>query len=114
MEVVLLTEAAIQKASALLEAEKAKKPEAGEAGLAIGVIGGGCSGLQYALNFRNPTEDDLVHTYESGLRVIVDPKSAVFLQGTTIDFHDSLEQSGFEIQNPNARNSCGCNRSFGV
>ena len=114
MEVVKLTEAACNKARRLLDAEIAGNPEAVRAGLSVGVIGGGCSGLQYSLNFRNPTDEDFVYLCENGLPILVDPKSAVLLQGATIDFHDELGRSGFEVINPNATNGCGCGKSFGA
>jgi iron-sulfur cluster assembly protein len=83
-------------------------------GLRLKVVGGGCSGLRYELSF----DDDVSEadtTLESGdVRVIVDEKSALYLVGTTLDFVDSLQESGFKMLNPNARNSCGCGESFGA
>lgn len=80
-------------------------------GLRIAVVGGGCSGLQYKLGWDSANESDYIQTYE-GLCLIVDPKSAPFLVGATLEFHDGLDKSGFEIQNPNAKESCGCGNSF--
>lgn len=81
-------------------------------GLRMKVVGGGCSGLQYQLSF-----DDLVreidHAIEvDGVKVIVDEKSALYLVGARLDFIDTLQESGFKIQNPNASNTCGCGQSF--
>ena len=81
-------------------------------GLRMKVVGGGCSGLQYQLSF-----DDVVcevdHEIDAdGVRVIVDEKSALYLVGSRLDFIDTLQESGFKIQNPNASNSCGCGQSF--
>ena len=81
-------------------------------GLRMKVVGGGCSGLQYQLSF-----DDVVRAIDTeieveGVRVIVDEKSALYLVGTRLDFVDSLQESGFKIENPNASNTCGCGQSF--
>ncbi len=83
-------------------------------GLRLKVVGGGCSGLRYELSF----DDDVSEadtTLESGdVKLIVDEKSALYLVGTTLDFVDSLQESGFKMLNPNARNTCGCGESFGA
>lgn len=81
-------------------------------GLRMKVIGGGCSGLQYQLSF-----DDVVREIDNeievdGVRVIVDEKSALYLVGSVLDFVDTLQESGFKIENPNASNTCGCGQSF--
>jgi iron-sulfur cluster assembly protein len=81
-------------------------------GLRMKVIGGGCSGLQYQLSF-----DDVVREIDSeivvdGVKVIVDEKSALYLVGSRLNFVDTLEESGFKIENPNASNTCGCGQSF--
>ena len=106
-EVVKLTKKAQEQAKTLLS-----RKENPEQSLRVAVIGGGCSGLQYQIGWDNPTEDDFVHEYGNGLKVIIDPKSGTLLSGATMEFHDSLERSGFEIQNPNATSSCGCGKSF--
>ncbi len=83
-------------------------------GLRLKVVGGGCSGLRYELSFDHEVSEADT-TLESGeVRVIVDEKSALYLVGTTLDFVDSLQESGFKILNPNARNTCGCGESFGA
>ncbi len=81
-------------------------------GLRLKVVGGGCSGLQYQLMFDNKAGDLDSDEEVQGVRVIVDPKSAVYLVGTTVDYVDQLNQSGFKIENPNASNTCGCGESF--
>ena len=101
------TEAAQQIHSLLCEDGKAETH-----GLRLKVIGGGCSGLQYQLSF-----DDSVREIDSeiefeGIRVIVDEKSALYLVGSRLDFVDTLQESGFKIENPNASNTCGCGQSF--
>lgn len=81
--------------------------------LRVGVAGGGCSGFQYALGFDSNVdlEKDLVAEYH-GIQVAVDKKSDLYLDGTTIDFHDGLDRRGFTFDNPNAVKSCGCGSSF--
>jgi iron-sulfur cluster assembly accessory protein len=81
--------------------------------LRIGVAGGGCSGFQYALGFDEKIDEtnDLV-SEQHGIKVLVDKKSELFLDGTTIDFYEGLEKRGFTFENPNAVKSCGCGSSF--
>ena len=81
--------------------------------LRVAIQGGGCSGFQYGLGFDSVAEGDIELTLE-GVPVAVDPYSAPYLQGTTIDFLNSIEESGFKIDNPNATASCGCGHSFTV
>jgi iron-sulfur cluster assembly protein len=85
----------------------------GEVGLRVGVRGGGCSGFQYALALDERREDD--HVFESaGIRVLVDPASMRYVEGSTVDFTESFQGSGFEVSNPNVVASCGCGSSFRV
>jgi iron-sulfur cluster assembly protein len=81
-------------------------------GLRMKVIGGGCSGLQYQLSFDDEVREIDTEIEFGGVRVIVDEKSALYLVGTRLDFVDSLQESGFKIENPNASNTCGCGQSF--
>ena len=88
---------------------------AGEAEvLRIAIQGGGCSGFEYALGFdRGAQEGD--HELEfHGVKVVVDPFSAPYLKGSTIDFLETLQESGFKIDNPNVASACGCGSSFQV
>ena len=81
--------------------------------LRIGVAGGGCSGFQYSLGFDNQTDEAKDHVVEQhGIKVAVDKKSSLFLDGTIVDFHEGLEKRGFTFENPNAVRSCGCGSSF--
>lgn len=81
--------------------------------LRVGVAGGGCSGFQYSLGFDDNTDTTKDHVSEQhGIQVAVDKKSALFLDGTTVDFYDGLEKRGFTFDNPNAVKSCGCGSSF--
>ena len=81
--------------------------------LRVGVKGGGCSGFEYQLEFDNKVNEDADLLVEMhGVRVAVDKKSALFLDGTEIDFHEGLDKRGFVFNNPNATKSCGCGSSF--
>ena len=83
--------------------------------LRIGVAGGGCSGFQYKLTFDETADAAADHLMEQhGLKVAVDKKSDLFLDGTTLDFYDGLEKRGFTFDNPNVTKSCGCGSSFSV
>jgi iron-sulfur cluster assembly protein len=103
-----VTETASQQIRTLLDEEGKTQSH----GLRMKVVGGGCSGLKYELSF-----DDSVREIDSeiechGVRIIVDEKSALYLVGTVLDFVDTLQESGFKIQNPSANNTCGCGDSF--
>lgn len=91
---------------------RVQQPAAGN-GLRLGVIGGGCSGLSYEMDFSAQRPADNVLEYD-GFRVLLDPKSSIYLKGVTLDYHDGLKGKGFVFQNPNARNTCGCGESFAV
>jgi iron-sulfur cluster assembly protein len=81
-------------------------------GLRLGVLGGGCSGLSYQFKFDpKPRPTDTVMQFDD-VSVYIDPKSLVFLDGMTLDWKDSLIQSGFVFENPHAKKSCGCGTSF--
>ena len=84
--------------------------------LRLGVLGGGCSGLSYQFKFDTKTRPT-DHVYEFGdestrVRIAVDPKSILYLHGLTLDYQETLMQSGFVFHNPNAKKSCGCGTSF--
>jgi len=80
--------------------------------LRVAVIGGGCSGLQYRMDLVDGpvTRDILVES--NGVRVVVDPKSALFVSGSVLDFSDDLQKGGFKVTNPNAVAHCSCGESF--
>jgi iron-sulfur cluster assembly protein len=83
-----------------------------EGGLRLGVKGGGCSGLSYAIAFdTQPRERDRIFEF-GGVRVFVDPKSFVYLHGITLDYEETLMRQGFNFINPNSTRSCGCGTSF--
>ena len=79
----------------------------------VGVVGGGCSGFQYSFDFTNAFDDasDVLSEFH-GVGVVVDKKSDLFLDGTTLDFHEAIDKRGFTFNNPNAKKSCGCGSSF--
>ncbi len=103
-----------ERAAAKIKELQADEPEGDASVLRIAVQGGGCSGFEYALGFdRGAQEGD--HEVEAhGVRVVVDPYSAPYLQGASIDFLDGLQESGFKIENPNVVSACGCGHSFQV
>ncbi len=104
---VTLTENAVKEVKRLMEAQNLEN-----AGLRMGVKGGGCSGLSYTLGFEPETrEQDQVFDI-NGVKVIVDSKSLLYLEGTTLDYVNGLSGSGFKFTNPNATRSCGCGSSF--
>lgn len=82
-------------------------------GLRLGVVGGGCSGLSYEMEFSEPRESDNV-LVRDGISILLDPKSTIYLKGITLDYQDGLQGRGFVFQNPNARNTCGCGESFSL
>jgi iron-sulfur cluster assembly protein len=83
-----------------------------DGGLRLGILGGGCSGLSYSIRFdTQPRERDRVFTY-GDVRVFVDPKSFVYLNGMILDYEETLMRQGFNFINPNSKKSCGCGSSF--
>lgn len=105
---ITLSPGAVSEVKRLLEKEN--KPEYG---LRIGVRAGGCSGMSYVLGFDAPQADDAVQEVE-GVKVLIDPKSSMYLDGTHLDYMDGLQGKGFTFSNPNATRSCGCGESFSV
>jgi iron-sulfur cluster assembly accessory protein len=84
------------------------------AGLRIGVVGGGCSGFSYSMSFENGAGVmDKVYTFQD-LKVFVDATSAMYLNGCTVDYVETLEAAGFKFENPNVKSTCGCGSSFNV
>ena len=80
--------------------------------LRVAVVGGGCSGLQYKMDLQDaPAARDIL-VQSSGVKVVVDPKSALYVTGSELDFVDALQGGGFKVKNPNAATSCSCGESF--
>jgi len=104
---VKLTPSAAGKVSALLTRQ-------GRASgvLRVAVVGGGCSGLQYKMDLQDgPASRDIL-VESGGVRVVVDPKSALYVTGSELDYVDALQDGGFKVKNPNAATSCSCGESF--
>ena len=110
MSVVQVSESAAQQIKRLLDQEGKLETHA----LRMKVVGGGCSGLQYQLAFDDQVRENDAEVEVNGVRLVVDEKSALYLVGTTLDYVDTLMESGFKIQNPNAKSTCGCGQSFGA
>ena len=107
--VVTLSESAVKEIRRLLNVQGLTSEETN---LRVGVKGGGCSGLSYTVNF-----DDKVGQYDTvyeteGIKVVVDAKSAIYLQGTQLEFQKDLMGGAFKFVNPNAQKTCGCGESF--
>lgn len=82
--------------------------------LRVGVVGGGCSGLSYKLDFDNETQEKDQVFEDNGVKLVTDLKSFLYLCDTTLEFSDGLNGKGFHFSNPNASRSCGCGESFAV
>jgi len=104
-----ITEKAAEKIRALLEKEGVSQ-DAG--GLRLGVQGGGCSGLSYAMRLETQKREKDQVIEENGARVFVDPKSFLYLHDTTLDYRETLMHQGFVFENPQSARSCGCGSSF--
>jgi len=105
---ITLTPVAAAKIKALLAEET--EPVV----LRVAIQGGGCSGFQYGLGFDSSAAEGDIELELEGVPVVIDPFSAPYLRGTTIDFLNTIQESGFKIENPNAVSSCGCGHSFQV
>ena len=108
--VVTLTARAADKVRGLMAEEPVGEAEV----LRVAIQGGGCSGFEYALGFDRAAQSGDHELSFHGVTVVVDPFSAPYLQGATIDFLEGLQESGFKIDNPNATSACGCGHSFQV
>ncbi len=80
--------------------------------LRVAVVGGGCSGLQYKMDLQDQPANRDILVESSGIRVVVDPKSALYVTGSELDYLDALQEGGFKVKNPNAATSCSCGESF--
>jgi iron-sulfur cluster assembly accessory protein len=104
---VRATESASRKLMSLLE--KQGRPNGA---LRVAVIGGGCSGLQYKMDLVDGPANRDIMVETAGIRVVVDPKSALFVSGSVLDYSDDLQKGGFKVTNPNAVAHCSCGESF--
>jgi iron-sulfur cluster assembly accessory protein len=106
---VMLSEKAAKEVKKIIEEQK--YPEGTL--LRVSVAGGGCSGFQYGLGFDQAFDEKAdKKTVHHGVTVVVDKKSELYLDGTTVDFYEGLDKRGFTFDNPNATKSCGCGSSF--
>jgi iron-sulfur cluster assembly accessory protein len=108
MALIEVTESAAERIRELLD----KEGKVDTHGLRMKVVGGGCSGLRYELAFDDQVGDHDTELEVNGVRLIVDEKSALYLTGIELDFVDTLQESGFKMNNPNATTTCGCGESF--
>jgi iron-sulfur cluster assembly protein len=104
---IKVTPVAAQKVCALL-----KKQGRPTGVLRVAVIGGGCSGLQYKMDLQDQPANRDILVESAGVKVVVDPKSALYVTGSELDFVDALQDGGFKVKNPNAAASCSCGESF--
>jgi iron-sulfur cluster assembly accessory protein len=104
---IKVTEKASRKLGSLLEQQGRQN-----GALRLAVIGGGCSGLQYKMDLVDGPADRDILVESAGVRVVVDPKSALFVSGSVLDFSDDLQKGGFQVTNPNAVAHCSCGQSF--
>ena len=105
---ITLTASATQEVKRLMEKEQ--KPNLG---LRVGIKGGGCSGMSYVLSIDEATPKQYDSVFEQdGVKILIDAKSHLYLDGTTIDYKNSLMGGGFEFSNPLAKKTCGCGTSF--
>jgi iron-sulfur cluster assembly protein len=106
---ISITEKAIEQIKTISSNEN---PD-GTKGLRLAVTGGGCSGLSYKIEFSDRKEKDNILDF-GGVKVLIDPKSVIYLKGIVLDYKDGLNGKGFVFDNPNAKNTCGCGESFSL
>jgi len=107
--IIIITDKAIQQIKTIAQTENTD----GTKGLRLAVTGGGCSGLSYKIEFGPQKDRDNILDF-SGIKILIDPKSVIYLKGIVLDFKDGLNGKGFSFDNPNAKNTCGCGESFSL
>ncbi len=107
-KLILVMPAAAQKLTSLLT----KQGRAEHGALRVAVVGGGCSGLQYKMDLVDGPANRDIMVISNQVRVVIDPKSALFVTGSELDYSDDLQQGGFKVKNPNAVVTCSCGESF--
>ena len=105
--IITLTDSAVEEVRRLMDVQ-----DLSEGGLRLGVKGGGCSGLSYTINFDDKIGEFDTICEKDGVKVIVDAKSAIYLEGMQLDYEKDLVSGGFKFINPNATKTCGCGESF--
>lgn len=108
-KIVTLTQSAVSEIKNIIS----KDNIAEELGLRLSVVGGGCSGLSYKMDFTEQREKDYI-TYVENFKIFIDPKSCIYLKDVILDYRNGLNGKGFIFENPNAKNSCGCGESFSI
>lgn len=108
---VIITETAANEILSIIEKQELDKEKVR---LRVGVKGGGCSGFSYLLDLTETQKDSDEVFEQHGIKVIIDPKSLLYLSGVVVDFKDEIMGRGFVFNNPNASSSCGCGSSFSV
>ncbi len=111
---VTLTDKAAEQLKAIMSSEVESENLKAGAALRLMVVGGGCSGFSYKMGFDESIKEDDHAEEINGVKVVVDDKSVLYLEGVEIDFHDGLMGKGFVFNNPNASGTCGCGESFSV
>ncbi|MFT3845565.1 MAG: iron-sulfur cluster assembly accessory protein [Lacibacter sp.] len=109
---IFVTDKAKEKVATLLQ--QANNENVASFFVRVSVVGGGCSGLSYKLDFDNVSKPDDQVFEDNGVKVVTDMKSLLYLYNTTLDFSDGLNGKGFHFNNPNATRTCGCGESFAV
>src|SRR5947209_1296831 len=112
---ISLTEKAAAKVKQIIADEQSKGSAPERIYLRVRVVGGGCSGFQHKLDLDpnvNPKIDDVFEMH--GVGVVIDKRSALYLGGAVVDYHDELHRSGFSVSNPSAKTTCGCGSSFSM
>ncbi len=107
--ILSITDKALEQIKTISQAENPDNTK----GLRLAVTGGGCSGLSYKIEFSEAKAKDNVLDF-NGIKVLIDPKSVIYLKGIVLDFKDGLNGKGFVFDNPNAKNTCGCGESFSI
>lgn len=108
-DIITITDKALDQIRSIAKNENLD----GTRGLRLAVVGGGCSGLSYKIEFGEQKEKDNVLSF-GDVKVLIDPKSVIYLKGIVLDFKDGLNGKGFVFDNPNAKNTCGCGESFTI
>lgn len=107
--ILTITKKALEQIKVISDAENAD----GTRGLRLAVSGGGCSGLSYKIEFTATKEKDNILNFD-GIKILIDPKSVIYLKGIVLEYKDGLNGKGFSFDNPNAKNTCGCGESFSI
>ena len=111
---ITLTNKAVEELKTIMAKEVESENLSADAALRLMVVGGGCSGFSYKMGFDESVKNDDTIVDVSGVKVVVDQKSNLYLDGVEVDYHDGLMGRGFVFNNPNASGTCGCGESFSV